>query len=110
MVTFGRDMNACLPWTTIFIPYICLHRRVKSTISRTATYSSFSFTLAFNVNVMKAWLLLATMHMLHLFIFTFQTSIELLSVITQNQHKYVSFSRKEGEKLEGCQYINHVSY
>ena len=39
--------------------------------------------------------------MLHLFISTFQTSIELLSVITQNEEKYASFSREEGEKLEG---------
>ena len=58
--------------------HLALSRRVKSTISKTATCKSFSFTLPYNINVMKAWLLLAAMHMLHLFISTFQTSIEYL--------------------------------
>ena len=57
-------MNERLFTVDEHIDTICLalSRRVKSTISRTVTSKSFSFTLAFNINAMKAWLLLAAMY------------------------------------------------
>ena len=55
---------------------------------------SFLFTLAFNIKAIKASLLLAAMHILFLFISTFQTPIELLSVITQNGEKDEFFQER----------------
>ena len=67
--------------------------------------------LVLNVKTIKAQLLLAAMHMLHLFIPTFQTSIKLVSVITQNEEKEVSFSRMEGAKVEkGIGLFTMLSY
>ena len=93
----------------IDITGLALSRRVKSTIpSRIATCRSFSFTLAFNIKVIKP-LISHHAYVSPVYI-NLQTSIELLSVITQNKEKDVSFSREEDEKLEVCQFIYNVSY
>ena len=86
-------MNTSLPWTSMYVDAtrLALSRRVKSTLPRQPHADPIHIGVQCKNNQGVA---LSGHHA------TFQTSIHLVSVITQKKEKDVSFSRKEDRKIE----------